>query len=199
MAIHKLESAEKLSDGQPGNLRLLEELNAAKLEIEAIEKTEAAGALIRSRIRWQLEGEKPSKYFCNLEKYNALQKYIPSLQIKDDRKKDVVITEQVQIESELKRFYGKLYESQESKNIRTVEQYLREESLAKCPKISDLEASNLEGLISVQEATDYIKKCRGDASPGSSGFTGAFYDFFWRNLKQFVVNSFNYGYEIGNL
>ena len=38
LAIHRLESAEKLSDSQPGNLLLLEELNAAKNEIEIFEK-----------------------------------------------------------------------------------------------------------------------------------------------------------------
>ena len=85
MAIHRLESAEKISDSQPANLLLLDELNKAKQEIEAMEKKEAEGSLIRSRIRWQLEGEKPSKYFCNLEKYNALQKYIPSLKTKNEK------------------------------------------------------------------------------------------------------------------
>ena len=199
LAIHRLESAEKISDSQPANLLLLDELNAAKQEIEAMEKKEAEGSLIRSRIRWQLEGEKPSKYFCNLEKYNALQKYIPSLKTKNEKNEEIVISEQIQIESELKKFYGKLYESQESKNIGTIGEFLELKDTRKCPKISELEASKLEGLISIQEATQYIKKCRGDASPGSSGFTGTFYKFFWRNLKHFVVNSFNFGYEIGNL
>ena len=44
-----------------------------------------------------------------------------------------------------------------------------------------------------------FKKCRSDASPGSNGFTGAFYKVFWRNLKGFVVDSLNHAYETGNL
>ena len=44
-----------------------------------------------------------------------------------------------------------------------------------------------------------MKKCRSDASPGSSGFTGGFYKMFWRNLKVTIVNSLNHGYETGNL
>ena len=51
----------------------------------------------------------------------------------------------------------------------------------------------------IEEATKYIKQSRADASPGSTGFTGGFYKFFWRNLKHFVVNSLNYAYETGNL
>ena len=36
-------------------------------------------------------------------------------------------------------------------------------------------------------------------SPGSSGFTGNFYKFFWRNIKHFVVRSANYSFDIGSL
>ena len=69
----------------------------------------------------------------------------------------------------------------------------------KHPKISTSTANKLEGELRVEEASNYMKHCRSDASPGSSGFTGAFYKFFWRNLKHFVVNSLNYAYETGNL
>ena len=69
----------------------------------------------------------------------------------------------------------------------------------KYPKISTSTANKLEGKLLVEEASNYMKHCRSDASPGSSGFTGAFYKFFWRNLKHFVVNSLNYAYETGNL
>ena len=57
----------------------------------------------------------------------------------------------------------------------------------------------MEGLITIEEATKYMKGCRKDASPGSSGFTGGFFKLFWRNLKVFVVNALNFAYEIGNL
>ena len=57
----------------------------------------------------------------------------------------------------------------------------------------------LEGLITVKEATAYMKKCRSDASPGSSGFNGCFFKLFWRQLKHFVVNALNFAYETGSL
>ena len=44
-----------------------------------------------------------------------------------------------------------------------------------------------------------MKKCRADASPGSSGFTGGFFKLFWRYLKGFVVDSLNYAYKSGTL
>ena len=93
-----------------------------------------------------------------------------------------------------------IYTSPKSlKNIGTIDSFLEPEQIKNCPKITEKEALQLEGLISVEEATKYMKTCRSDASPGSSGFTGGFYKCFWRNLKQFVVNSFNHGYKTGSL
>ena len=47
--------------------------------------------------------------------------------------------------------------------------------------------------------TNYLKKIRNNASPGNSGFTGEFFKFFWRDLKQFIVSSANYSFQIGSL
>ena len=51
----------------------------AREEVEEFSKKKAEGAICRSRINWQVHGEKPSRYFCNLEKYNGTQKFIPQL------------------------------------------------------------------------------------------------------------------------
>ena len=36
-------------------------------------------------------------------------------------------------------------------------------------------------------------------SPGSTGFTTEFFNFFWKDLGLFIVRSLNYGFEIGEL
>ena len=48
-------------------------------QIDELNKIEAEGAAIRCRAKFQTDGEKPTKFFCNLEKSNAAQKFIPSL------------------------------------------------------------------------------------------------------------------------
>ena len=162
-------------------------------------RKEAEGAECRARVQWRVDGEKPSKYFCNLEKFNALQKYIPRLKIKNENGKESTINEQKKIDLELYKFYQNLYRSQEANvKILTIEKFLGTENSAH-PKLSENQALTLEGTLTLQEATNYMKKCRSDASPGSSGFTGAFYKLFWRNLKTFIVNSLNFAYESGNL
>ena len=97
-----------------------------------------------------------------------------------------LVNDQVRVEKEIYKFYQNLYKSQEAQEkISTIEDFLGPNDTTKYPKISSNIASKLEGKLLVEEASNYMKKCRSDASPGSSGFTGAFYKFFWRNLKHF--------------
>ena len=57
----------------------------------------------------------------------------------------------------------------------------------------------MEGLLTLDELTMYLKKTKNNVAPGSSGFSNEFYKFFWKDLKHFVIKSLNYSYEIGML
>ena len=199
IALHKLEVAERASDLHSDDELLKENFEGAKMEVQRFLQKETEAARFRSRVKWQIEGEKPSKFFCTLEKYNAIQKYIPQLVTRDETGSEQILKNQKSIDNELYNYYQKLYKSQEDKvgNSR-IENFL--DSEAQCtPKLRKSQSEMLEGLITVKEATEYIKKCRSDASPGSSGFSGCFFKLFWRQLKGFVVNSLNYAYETGSL
>ena len=199
LAVHNLESLEIASDKQPNSINIKEQLEQARLEVQSFEKKNVEAAKIRARVRWELDGEKPSKFFCNLERHNALQKYIPQLLVKSDNGEEIEVNDQSGIDKELYRFYQNLYRSQESNlETLTIGEFLKN-SNPSAPKLTEEKASKLDGLLSLNEATQYIKNCRGDASPGSSGFSGTFYKFFWRNLKAFVVNSLNHAYQSGSL
>ena len=84
LAIHRLELAEVNSDKEPDSMELKRQLDIAREEVEEHNKRVTEGVQCRARVQWQVEGERPSRYFCSLEKYNALQKYIPQLKIKDN-------------------------------------------------------------------------------------------------------------------
>ena len=199
LALHRLETAEIASDKQPSSLDLKRELDLARDEVNMFSKKEAEAAECRARIRWKVDGEKPSKFFSNLEKFNALQKYIPELKVKNNEGVESLINGQENVDKELYRYYQNLYRSQESSlKTLTIDKFINEPSFTH-PKLSENEAAKLEGFLTLKEATDYMKSCRSDASPGSSGFSGGFYKMFWRNLKHFIVNSLNYAYETGNL
>ena len=57
----------------------------------------------------------------------------------------------------------------------------------------------MEGLLTMDELTKYLKKVKNNVAPGSSGFTNEFYKFFWYDLKHFALESINFSYEIGQL
>ena len=58
-------------------------LTDKKVELEQRRKTKVRVELVRARIQWLSEGEKPSKYFCNLAKKNFIEKTIRNVQLAD--------------------------------------------------------------------------------------------------------------------
>ena len=49
-------------------------LSDKKAELEKLREYKIRGEQVRSRIQWLQQGEKPSKYFCNLENQNFTDK-----------------------------------------------------------------------------------------------------------------------------
>ena len=84
-------------------------LNDKMTELENLRNEKIKGHMVRSRIKWLNEGEKPSKYFCNLENKRYLEKTIKRLQLADGE----IITDQKVILHEVKCFYEKLFSNKD--------------------------------------------------------------------------------------
>ena len=67
------------------------------------------------------------------------------------------------------------------------------------PRITEQEQSDLEGILSVQEATVALGKLNNDKSPGPDGFSTNFFKVFWKELGHFLVRSLNAGFSAGML
>ena len=169
-----------------------ESLKDKKEQLQLLREKKLKGTLIRSRARWVEQGEKGSRYFCNLENRNFVSKRMSSVIDKDGNE----ITDYDEINNEVLQFYKQLYSSRESEienvdlNVR-----LKEDT----PKLSDEEAIAIEGNITIKEAGEALKNMKNNKSPGSTGFTAEFFKFFWKDLGYFVVKSLNYGFERGEL
>ena len=59
--------------------------------------------------KMNLEGKKPTKYFCSLEKQTKTSNLLDSLHIENEEDKMEETFDQVVIENEVKKFYKKLY------------------------------------------------------------------------------------------
>lgn len=68
-----LEQTNKLTED------ILEHIDLKNLELEILRKEKIKGNMIRSRVQFIEEGEKPSNYFCNLENHNFVNKTITKL------------------------------------------------------------------------------------------------------------------------
>ena len=71
---------EDIASLEKQNIQNTDSLETKKIELENIRKIKMQGQLIRSKAQWCQFGEKPSKYFCNLEAYNFSNKIIPKIE-----------------------------------------------------------------------------------------------------------------------
>ena len=168
---------------------ILPELEQTKTQLQEIRNKRIEGMAIRSRVKWINEGEKVSKYFCNLENRNYLDKAMHFV----EKGNGDILSEQGEILNEVKHFYEELY------SHRQVEDIDLKTTLRECPVLSEGERDHIEGLITFAEAAKALKNMKNNKSRGSDGFTVEFFKAFWRLLGHFIVRSVNYGFFKGHL
>ena len=145
--------------------------------------------MIRSRLHWLQQGEKPSRYFCNLENRNFVSKRMTYIENDDGN----VLFDQDDLTRETKSFYKNLYEKRETEDI-DLTQLIAEPTI-----LSDTESQKLEGLITYNEAIEVLKKMKNNKSPGNSGFSNEFFKFFFIDVGIFLIRSINHGFITGKL
>ena len=67
------------------------------------------------------------------------------------------------------------------------------------PKLSKTKQASCEGLVTTDEAGCALSKMNNDLAPGIEGLTASFYKFFWINIKDMVMASFNEAFQNGKL
>jgi len=141
---------------------VLREYDQLKNELKSIYEENGKQAMFRAKCRWVENGERPTKYFFNLEKSNYNKKTISELRLQDDsttKKNKKVILDQIET------YY---------KNLYTSDYTFSDEEI---PKLSDEDRDNLEGLLTYNECKKVLETFQNDKAPGEGGFTGEFYVF----------------------
>ena len=59
--------------------------------------------------------------------------------------------------------------------------------------------TTFEGLLTVNECLIALKTMESNKSPGSDGFPGEFYKFFWNDISTLFVNAINCSFRKGLL
>ena len=175
------------------NANNMEQLETMKTELFELRQEKLKGHIIRSKSEYIDKGEKPTKFFCGLEKHNYVSKTMPKL----ERTDGTILNKQSEILSETENYYKNLYTSKDDilDNI-DIQEYIEQQSMN---TLTENQANKLEGLLNLSEITLTLKSMKSGKSPGLSGFSAEFFKVFWKQLGNFVLRSLNYGYMKGEL
>ena len=183
-----LDEIEKLEKANNINHELLQR---KRNELQDIRNKKMEGVKIRSRARWISDGEKVTKYFCNLENRNFVSKCMNSLKNKEGE----IISEQSEILKETMQFYKKLY-SIKDRNATDLESLLGNYDI---PRLCESNKNKLEGPITYSELLFCLKKTSNNSSPGFDGYTYDFFKFFWNDIGAFLLRAINECFVKGEL
>jgi hypothetical protein len=170
-----------------------EKLEQLRNELNIIQENKFQGYILRSKVDWVIDGEKPSKLFSNLEKSNYVNKCITKIMKNDG----TLITKQEEILNETAFFYESLYTC--TSHGLEDNMFLNFVKDINIPTLSNTESKSLEGKIRLEEASTVLKNMKNNKSPGSSGFSAEFYKCFWNRIGLFVCRALNHAFISGNL
>ena len=67
------------------------------------------------------------------------------------------------------------------------------------PKLCELDKAIFENPLEKKDYTAALKKLANDKSPGSDGLTSNFYKFFWSDISDLLIDSYNYTFRFKEL
>ena len=163
-----------------------------KAEIEIIEKVRAKGAQIRAQTKYIEEGEKNTKLFLALEKSRSECNTITSLKNSEGGKikgeQDILEG----IRSKYKDRYNSSKQSyQQVSNL--MDEYVKNLNL---PSLDAEERLLCDRPVTELEVAEALKSMNVGSAPGSDGIPTEFYIKFWDQLKEPLINCFNYSFRL---
>ncbi|KAL9981573.1 hypothetical protein ACROYT_G010292 [Oculina patagonica] len=185
---HEICNSDNLSDIE----NTLNEYDNLKTEFQSIYEEKGRAAIFRSKCRWVEKGERPTKYFFNLEKRNYNRKTITELQTRDN----VTIKEEVKILQQIEKFYEDLYSSKTTVTQEAFDEFIRGIEI---PELSNEEQEQMEGIFTLEEYKRILESFEDNKSPGEDGFTAEFYKHFFDLIGLDLIQSLNQAFKDGEL
>ena len=169
---------------------IFEKYEAAKQELKHIHEGRGREAMFRSKMNWFELGEKPTKFFFNLEKRNYEKKSIREVELENGK----IISDPVQVNKEIRNFYQNMYTSKINGNNST-SAYEHNQNIdgftegLNIPQLNVEDQESLEKDLTLEELKDALASFADKKSPGEDGFTKEFY----------LLNSYNDSFHKGSL
>ena len=164
------------------------------------------GAYIRCGAKWKCESEAPSRVFFQCEKWRGQQRYMGILEVDGDEPGTTKqVTNQPEIESEIRTFYSNLYKERPTSNSDTDLRgfmgdigYNKFQNSAK-KNTSGTFFDKMSEEISSNEVLHAIKHGKHGVAPGISGFSREFYQKFGDDLIGFIMKYIQFSEQTGIL
>lgn len=147
-------------------------------ELEEIEQEKCQGAILRSKAKWAIDGDKNTKFFLNLEKKRQNNKNIT--QVKTGNGK--VICDTDNILNEICTFYTDLYDCVQTDQT-DIDNFL---SIAD-KRIDESDRELCDKNVTIDEVRKSLFSMSKHKSPGADGLTVEFYIQFWDELKDILL------------
>ena len=162
---------------EPDNVDIKNAIADIELEQQIQDQIKAESASFRSKCTWAKAGEKPTKYFLNLERKNYINKNMKAVQKGGGGS---ITTDQTEILHEQMAFYRKLYKS--NCEVEFSLQPLEGETILKLDQKTILDLP-----INETEVYSALKNMKDDKTPGPDGLPKEFYVCFWTELSPYIM------------
>ena len=158
------------------------EIASLELELKLLVSAELEGSKIRSRSRWFERGEKPTRFFFQLERERSSRSSVSSILNSDD----VEVFTRPEIEQAHVSFYSRLFSED------FIDEPCKERCLSGIQSTLSLEQSDsCEGPLSLTDLSNLSKSLNLNRSPGLDGLTVEFYLHFWDVLAPLLLRVAN--------
>ena len=170
----------------------IEKIRILKEQLENIIKNEQQNSIKYNRIQEMQFGEKPSKYFLNLEKQRSVEKTF--IRLIDQN--NCLIDRQEDILQEVFLYFKDLYTF---KPVSEAERLFAMIPSNKVCRFTPQESEVLEGDICYSEILDAVKQIKIGKAPGQDGFTAEFLKYFINDIGFFLLRRVKNAYLTGEL
>lgn len=172
------------------NVNDIDKIIELQEELRKIEEEKCKGAIIRSRAKDIVEGERSTKYFYELEKTRQRADIITSIKIQDGKS----VEDKAGILGEIKRFYKDLFT--ENEVVLEDEEFLLRKIKV---KVNEEDKEMCESGITELEIGTAIDQLKNGKCPGIDGLPAEFYKVFKAVLCPILNELYTDIFRKGNL
>jgi hypothetical protein len=122
-------------------------MDMVEMELKILKEEKINGIITRVKVKWQVEGERNTRFFCNLEKKHVTEIFFSKLVVENNQ----VIQDPKVILTEQTLFYEKLYKSSNPRHEALHNELFLNNDNPFISKPSEAEVYSCEGKITLQE------------------------------------------------